>query len=178
MHQAPSMLKPALISGVAFGIAGSIPVLNWINCACCALIIGSGLFAAFLYSKESRKSGTAFGAGNGATLGLMAGLIYGVVAGIFGGLLNAAFGMGDWQEAIEQIQASGADIDPATLEQISSFMESSGGAVMFLIGLFFALLFGAIFGVIGGLIGGSVFKVEAQPGMYTQTPPPPPPPVG
>ena len=49
MNQAPSMLKPALISGVAFGVAGSIPVINWINCACCALIIGCGFFAAFLY---------------------------------------------------------------------------------------------------------------------------------
>ena len=47
MNQAPSMLKPALISGVAFGVAGAIPVVNWINCACCALIIGCGFFAAF-----------------------------------------------------------------------------------------------------------------------------------
>lgn len=179
MNQAPSMLKPALISGVAFGIAGSIPVINWLNCACCALIIGAGLLGAFLYSKESRAAGVAFGPGNGATVGLIAGLIYGVVAGVLGGLINAAFGMGDWQQAIEQIQATGADIDPATLEQISSFMESSGGAMMFLIGLFFALLFGAVFGVIGGLIGGSVFKVPPpQPGTYTQTPPPPPAPVG
>ena len=175
MNQPPSMLKPALISGIAFGIAGSIPVINWINCACCALVIGAGLFAAFLYSKESRKIGAAFGPGSGATLGLMAGLIYGVVSGIVGGAISAAFGMGDWQEVIEQIQASGADIDPVVIEQISSFMESSGGVMMFLIGLFFALLFGAIFGTIGGLIGGSVFKVESSPGMYTQTPPPPPP---
>ncbi len=57
MNQAPSMLKPALISGVAFGVAGSIPVVNWINCACCALIIGCGFFAAFLYSKDSRTAG-------------------------------------------------------------------------------------------------------------------------
>ncbi len=174
MNQAPSMFKPALISGVAFGIAGSIPVLNWINCACCALIIGTGLFAAFLHSKESRKTGAAFGPGSGATVGLLAGLIYGVVSGILGGLISAAFGMGDWQEVIEQIQASGADIDPVMIEQVSSFMESSGGVMMLLIGLFFALLFGAIFGVLGGLIGGSVFKVEPSPGMYTQTPPPPP----
>jgi hypothetical protein len=174
MNQPPSMLKPALIAGVAFGIAGSIPVINWINCACCALIIGAGFVAAFLYSKESRKVGAAFGPGNGATVGLISGLIYGVVSGIVGGAISAAFGMGEWQQVIEQLQASGADIDPATLQQISSFMESSGSVMMFLIGLFFALLFGAIFGTLGGLIGGSVFKVQPQPGMYTQTPPPPP----
>jgi hypothetical protein len=168
------MLKPALISGVAFGVAGSIPVVNWINCACCALIIGCGFLAAFLYSKDCRAGGFAFGPGNGATVGLVSGLVYGVVSGILGGLISAAFGMGEWQEVIEQIEASGADIDPAVLEQVSHFMESSGGLVMILIGLFFALLFGAIFATIGGLIGGSVFKVSPQAPEQAQTPPPPP----
>jgi hypothetical protein len=53
-------------------------------------------------------------------------------------------------------------------------MESSGGVMMILIGLFFALVFGAIFGTIGGLIGGSVFKVEPQPPTLEHAPPPPP----
>ena len=70
---------------------------------------------------------------------------------------------------------SGADIDPEILEQVSTFMESSGGLMMILIGLFFALLFGAIFATIGGLIGGSVFKVEPQAPVQEQAPPPPPP---
>jgi hypothetical protein len=174
MNQAPSMLKPALISGVAFGIAGSIPVINWINCACCALIIGCGFLAAFLYSKDCRAAGFAFRPGNGATVGLVSGLIYGVIAGILGGLISAAVGMGDWEQVIEQIEMSGADIDPAVLEQVSHFMESSGGFMMILIGLFFALLFGAIFATIGGLIGGSVFKVEPQAPVQEQAPPPPP----
>ena len=174
MNEAPSMLKPALISGVAFGVAGSIPVVNWINCACCALIIGCGFLAAFLYSKECRAAGFAFRPGNGATVGLVSGLIYGVVSGILGGRINAAFGVGDWEEVIEQIEMSGADIDPAVLEQVSNFMESSGGLMLILIGLFFALLFGAIFATIGGLIGGSVFKVEPQAPVQEQAPPPPP----
>ena len=174
MNQAPSMLKPALISGVAFGVAGSIPVINWINCACCALIVGCGFLAAYLYSKDSRTAGFAFRAGNGATVGLVAGLIYGVVAGVLGGLISSVIGMGDWQEVIDQIQTSGADIDPEVLDGIAHFMESSGGLVMILIGVFVALVLGAIFGTIGGLIGGSVFKVEPQPPAYEQAPPPPP----
>jgi len=173
-YQTPSMLKPALISGVAFGIAGAIPVVNWINCACCALIIGCGFCAAFLFSKQCREAGVEFRPGNGATVGLVAGLVYGVVSGIFGGLISAATGMGDWEEVIQQIQASGAEIDPEILDQVSGFMESSGSVMMLLIGLFFALLFGAIFGTVGGLIGGSVFKVEALPASADQAPPPPP----
>jgi hypothetical protein len=174
MNQAPSMLKPALISGLAFGIAGAIPIVNWINCACCALIIGCGFFAAFLLSRDNRAAGFAFRPGNGATVGLVAGLIYGVVSGILGGLINSAVGMGDWEQVIEQIQMSGAEIDPEVLDQVSHFMESSGGLMMILIGLFFALLFGAIFGTLGGLIGGSVFKAEPRAPALDQAPPPPP----
>jgi hypothetical protein len=60
MNQAPSMLKPALISGVAFGVAGAIPFVSALNCFCCALVIGSGMLASFLYSKESRAAGHRF----------------------------------------------------------------------------------------------------------------------
>jgi len=174
MNQAPTMLKPALISGAAFGVAGAIPVINWINCACCALIVGCGFFAAFLSSRDSRAAGVSFGPGNGATVGLISGLVYGVVSGVLGGVINLAFGVGEWDEMIDQIQASGANVDPEVLEQISSFMASSGPLVIVLIGIFFAFLFGAIFATIGGLIGGAVFKSAPQPELYDQVPPPPP----
>ena len=175
MNQAPSMLKPALISGVAFGIVGSIPIIGAVNCACCALVIGSGVLAAFLYSKDSRAAGFAFRPGNGATIGLLAGLVCGAITGVFGAIVGKITGADGWQEAIEQMQASGADIPPETLDQITHFMETSGPTVILLGAIFLWLIFGAIFGTIGGLIGGSVFKVEPQPPAHEQAPPPPPP---
>ncbi len=173
MNQAPSMLKPALIAGVALGVAGAIPVINWLNCACCALIIGAGFLGAWLYSRDSRAAGVAFLPGTGATVGLLSGLVYGIVSGVLGGIINAALGAGDWENVIEALESSGAEIDPAVLDQVSAFMEDSGTMMVVLIGIFFALLFGAIFGTIGGLIGGSVFKYEPLPGEG-QAPPPPP----
>jgi uncharacterized membrane protein YdjX (TVP38/TMEM64 family) len=99
--------------------------------------------------------------------------------------------MNDWQEAIEQMQTAGAEIPPETLDQITTFLETSGptvfslglifvclvcGAIFGTIGLIFVcLVCGAIFGTIGGLIGGSVFKVEPQAPVQEQAPPPPPP---
>jgi type IV secretory pathway TrbD component len=179
--QPPSMLKPALISGVAFGIAGAIPMLNLINCACCALIIGCGFLAAYLQSQQCKTAGVEFGAGSGAQVGLLSGLVYGVVSAILSTLLNAALGIGDWQETLEQLKELGT-MDPEVMEQITRFMESTGPAVLVLFGLFFALLFGAIFATIGGLIGGSVFKAEGgQEPPTAETPPsadaPAPPPV-
>ncbi len=85
--------------------------------------------------------------------------------------------MGDWQEVIEQIQASGADIDPVMIDQVSSFMESSGRCDdLSSSGSSLALLFGVILRYLGGLIGGSIFKVE--PCARDVHPDPPPPPVG
>jgi type IV secretory pathway TrbD component len=179
--QPPSMLKPALISGVAFGVAGAIPVINFINCACCALIIGCGFLAAYLQSQQCKAAGVEFGSGAGAQVGLLSGLVYGVVSAVLSTLLNAALGVGDIQETLAQMEELGT-IDPQVMEQISRFMESTGPAVLVLFGLFFALLFGAIFATIGGLIGGSVFKAEGgQQPPTAQTPPsadaPAPPPV-
>jgi hypothetical protein len=173
MHQqAPSMLKPALISGIAFGVAGAIPVINWINCACCALIIGCGFLAAYLQSKQCKAAGVEFRGGNGALVGLAAGVVYGIVSGILGTLLNMLFGIGDWTEVIEQMDQTGA-MDPEVMDQVTRLMESTGPALMLIAAVFFSVLFGAIFATIGGLIGGSVFKNEPTQPMDGVTMPPP-----
>jgi len=172
--QAPSMLKPALISGVAFGIAGAIPIVNLINCACCALIIGCGFVAAYLHSQQCKSAGVEFLAGAGAQVGLVSGLVYGVVTSVVSAFFNILFGLGDWNEIIEQMDELGS-LDPEIMDQVSRFMESTGPSALMLFGLFMSLLFGAIFATIGGLIGGSVFKFQPQQDdAYSDAPPPPP----
>jgi len=180
-QQVPSMLKPALISGIAFGVAGAIPVINWINCACCALIIGCGFLAAYLQSQQCKLAGAEFRGGNGALVGLASGVVYGIVTGIVSSLLTMLFGIGDLSEIVEQMDEFGS-MDPEIMDQVTRLMESTGPALMLFAGIFFSVLFGAIFASIGGLIGGSVFKVESiQPTGGESAPPPmeppPPPPV-
>jgi len=184
--QAPSMLKPALIAGAAFGVAGAIPVVNWINCACCALIIGCGFVAAFLYSRQCTAAGAGFTVGNGSVVGLASGLVYGVVTGVVSAVITTVFGVGDLDEIVEQLGGVGT-MDPQVLDQLNRFMESTGPAVLSLIGLFFSIIFGVIFGTVGGLIGGAVFKssappptpvdAEGWPAPGQQPPDQPPPPV-
>ena len=65
----PSMLKPTLIGGGVAGLLGGLPLIGAINACCCALIIGGGFLAAFLYSKECQGVGAEFRAG-GAGWGL------------------------------------------------------------------------------------------------------------
>ncbi len=174
--QAPSMLKPALISGVAFGIAGAIPIVNLINCACCALIIGCGFCAAYLQSQQCRTAGVEFLAGGGAQVGLLSGLVYGVVTSVVSALFNMVFGLADWSEMLDQMEEYGA-MDPEMMDQISRLMESTGPSVFMLFGLFVSLLLGAVFATIGGLIGGTVFKHEPERDAPMSDSPPPPPPV-
>jgi len=179
--QIPPMYKPALISGVAFGVAGAIPLVNLINCACCALIIGCGFLAAYLQSQQCKSAGATFTPGAGAQVGLISGLIYGVVTTIISNLFQLAFGLNDWQQVIDQMDQLGT-VDPEMMNQITGFMESTGPLVIALLGLFMSLLCGAIFATIGGLIGGSVFKVENPESSAGSAPPPvvgdaPPPPV-
>ena len=52
MHNAPSVWKPAAIGGLAFGVLGGMPVVQYLNCLCCVLVIGAGFLAAYLYSRE------------------------------------------------------------------------------------------------------------------------------
>lgn len=173
--QQPSMLKPALIAGGAFGVAGAIPFVNLINCACCALIIGCGLVAALLQSNQCRTANIAFGAGPGAQVGLLSGLVYGVVSGVLSALLNLTLGVGEWQTTLQQMEELGS-VDPEVVDQMSRFMESTGPVVIVLFAIFISLLLGAIFATVGGLIGGSLFKVSPPsadaPGTSGVSPPP------
>ena len=150
----PSMLKPTLIGGLVCGVAGGLPFIGAINCACCLLVIAAGFIAAYLYSGQCKQAGIEFRPGNGALIGLVAGLFYAV-----GHTASGAFFLpkiDDIDEIMEQMEQSG--MPPEALDGAAKFLElfASGGGILFL--FFFMLLVGAVFSTIGGLIGGAVFK--------------------
>ena len=158
---APSIWMPALIGGGIFGLLSGIPFVGALNCACCSLVIASGFVAAFLYSKECRKSNVEFRAGSGAKVGLMAGLVHGVVWTAVSGVFQAIFDSeASFEEAIEQIR-SNPQIPPEMADNFVRLFEflSSAGILVF---LFLFLALGVIFATIGGLIGGAAFKVEPE----------------
>src|SRR5512136_504093 len=75
-----AMLKPALIGGVLLGVLSATPIVSAANCICCAWVIGGGVFAAYLFVKESPRAVTL---GKGVALGLLAGIIGAVVDTLF-----------------------------------------------------------------------------------------------
>jgi len=173
--QAPSMLKPALIGGGAFGVAAGIPIVNWLNCLCCALVIGGGFLAAYLQSKTCAEANVPFAAGNGALTGLFAAAFYAIAASVVGGVVAIITGQ-SFDQALQQAESMGAEIPPEAMEILEGL--SAGGPMLFLlIGFGFNLLAGAIFSTAGGLIGGVAFKVEPRAAAPATATPPAAPPI-
>ncbi len=157
----PAILKPTLIGGAVFGLLGAVPILNFINCACCALIMGAGFLASYLYSVECGKAGLAFRAGEGAKLGIVAGLFYAVVTSILQGLLAIAMGQPDLSQMLDQMESGGAPAE--WIDMLEPVLEVMSGPMGVVIGFGFILILAVLFSTVGGLIGGAVFKLEAKP---------------
>jgi hypothetical protein len=162
------MLKPTLIGGGLMGLLGAIPVVNWLNCACCALVAGGGFIAAYLYSRDCSSQGVAFKPGSGALVGLVAGLFYALSATIFGAIVTSVMGGPDVDEIIAQMEQAGAP--PEMIDTAANLGEMLTTFTGVIILFFITLLIAAIFSTIGGLIGGAVFKVEPTPPPAGTTP--------
>ena len=162
-NRSPSMLKSTLIGGGLFGFLAALPLVGALNCLCCALIVGGGFLAAYLYSKECRTVGAEFRAGAGALVGLVAGLFYAVTGTVVGGILKLVLPQASPEEVLEQLEQLPFEIPPEALDSAAKWMEGSSGFGGLIIAFFFTLLLAAVFSTIGGLIGGAAFKVEAAP---------------
>jgi hypothetical protein len=166
-----SMLKPALIGGVALGILSALPKIGMFNCACCAWVLIGGLLAAYLYVKESPFP---VSLGRGAALGLITGAIGAIVSALFsipilllsGGpsRFNFAF---ELQQQIDKMP----NIPPETRQTMEALASHGNLTLFFLIfGFIFWLIAFSLFGMAGGTIGVALF--EKRP---IGTPPPNPP---
>jgi hypothetical protein len=167
------MLKPTLIGGAVFGLLGGLPLISAINVCCCALIMGAGFLAAYLYSGECKKTGAEFRAGGGAKLGFVAGIFYWIVNSIVQGVASIVGGQPDFDEILDQAESQGAP--PEVLDKMEQIFDVLGGpmGVMVLLGV--GLVLALVFSTIGGLIGAAVFKVEAPPASPSGSSAPPPP---
>lgn len=157
-----SMLKPALIGGVALGILSALPMIGMFNCVCCAWVIAGGLLAAHLYVKESSSP---VSLGRGAALGLITGAIGAVISTLFSipiFLMSGGIGKYNFTDALKQQMDKMGNVPPETRQMMESLAANGGMTFLFLIlGFFFSLIVFALFGLIGSTIGVALFEKRA-----------------
>ena len=175
----PDLLKPTLISGLVFGLASAIPVLNFLNVCCCALIWGCGLLAAYLYAGACRTAGVPFRPGMGATVGLLAGAFFAVSATVFNTIFSMMFGPAIADMATRMMERL-PNVPPFVLEMMDRARENAGkfSVLGFILDLLLHGVLGAVFSTLGGLLGGALFKHEPPPPPPPMPPPPPEPVAG
>lgn len=148
-------LKSALIGGVIAGIASGLPYIGAVNTACCALYIGGGVLATYLFMKDRPASPKA-PYGDGAVVGLLAGVFGGIAATIIplftGGYVDAAE---EILRTLDMAAQQGAVI-PQEIRDMFATSDGVGGA---LIAVFLALnvVMGAIAATVGGIVGVAIF---------------------
>ena len=172
----PNLLIPALIGGAFIGVTSALPILEYLNCACCMLIIGGGSLASYLYLKGYPSSLPAVTYGEGALLGLLTGIVGGVVWTAVGIPLHyvkvrMGLGMDDLTELDEVLT------DPEIPEGMRRLLEGlfaegpfSLGIILILVVIYF--LASIIFATLGGVAGIAIFRKKSLPAA--QTPPAPP----
>lgn len=166
MSSNEAKLKPALIGGVTLGVASAIPILNCLNCACCALVIGGGFLASYLYMKDTPQPPTP-PYGDGAMLGAMTGAVGAVVSTILSiPLTMMAASMGFGQTDLEGLEEAFGDPEAAAqVERMMSFLQPGEiTAISVASSFFFNLVLYAVFAIIGALIGVAVLHKKAPPG--------------
>lgn len=163
--QKPSKLMPVLIGGSAMTAISIIPVLNWINCACCAGIMGAAVLGVWFY-KKSFPPDMPFAVSDGATVGALSGLVGAVLTSALQSVI-LGFGSTDFtfqiEQALEEAQMRAAD--PAAMEAAREVIMQlvTSPFMLFLVGLLFALVIYVGFGALGGVIGGNIFKTRVIP---------------
>ena len=146
-------LKSALIGGGVFGVLAALPYIQYVNVVCCALYLGGGVLAVYLYLKDAPKPERA-PYGDGAVVGVLAGLL-GAVATTLTTIVITALGLGeDATEALAGLEQAGIELPPF----VTNMMGASGLSFEFVLGtLVTSLILYGIFATLGGLLGVAIF---------------------
>lgn len=158
----PNRVKAAAIGGATAGVASSLPILEYVNVACCALIVGGAVLAVYLALRNeppTEKAPLGAGAGIGALSGIFAAVV-GTIVSIPLTLIRGNAGAG----AIQEMLDSGAIAIEGPVRDILESMAGSGDGIAvgaLLVGLVFALIIDSIFGTLGGILGAAIFNKKA-----------------
>ncbi|HEY3131978.1 MAG TPA: hypothetical protein VGL91_21155 [Acidobacteriota bacterium] len=163
------MMTPALIGGIILAGGSTIPVVNFLNCLCCAWLVMGGAAASYLYIKDSPVKVTT---GDGAILGAL--------AGVAGSVLNTLLSIPVKMLLPANTERLREMLDrPEIPEGLRSILASAVGRGTFSIvalffGFVFMLILSLIFATLGGIIGVAIFEKRKNGAVVVPPPPMPP----
>jgi len=163
--QNQNKLMPALSGGIAIGLISSVPVLNFLNCACCAGVMFGGALAVYLFRRQVGPSVTLY-ARDGIELGLLAG-IFGAV---FTFLLTSIIGVGSMEFLKEFAMYTDDPELERLMDEFNPLLMQRGFA---LVAFGVSIVINTIFGLLGGLLGIAFFGRPTAPGSAMANDQPP-----
>lgn len=153
-------LKPALIGGALFGVLANVPYVDMANIACCALYIGGGVLASYLFFKGKKPFAKPYA--EGAVVGLWTGVFGGIVDAIVATVVRVTgFGEDPEEKAavLEEMESLGVEMPQWALE-IMGYGEVTGLTIGVAVAA--ALVLFTIFGTVGGLLGAALFHEKEE----------------
>lgn len=173
MPEKPSKLTSALYGGLIMGAISGLPVLNIVNCFCCAGVFLGGFLSVMFYKNELTAAMPPLTSSDGMQLGALAG----VFGALFGSILHilTLLAIGDVTSGMVLDILKNMNLPPEAMDAIEQSIQQAGELTAFVIvkQIILSLVIDPLFGLLGGLIGFNVFKPKT-PMMMPPSPPPAP----
>jgi hypothetical protein len=143
------------MGGLALGAASATPFVNFLNCACCSLVVLGGFLSAYLYLKDMPPAPQPPW-GDVALVGLLAGIMGAAVSAVLSlPFMLMGWGTGMWTALQDTLSDSSL---PPELQNLVATLGSGTLAVGFIFLSFVINLFVyALFATIGALLGAAIF---------------------
>ncbi len=167
----PSMSVPVIAGGLFLGVLSAVPPINFLNCACCILVIGGGLLASYLYLKSYPPELPRVTYGDAALLGLLTGLFGAVVDTVVSIPFDLWLGGFANQDALQQIRNT-PEIPPELVQFLETMMVGGFSVIGVVISLIFGSIIYSTFAMVGAMLGVAILgpKGGAEPGSVPPAP--------
>jgi ABC-type phosphate transport system permease subunit len=170
MSPQPGKLMPALYGGIIMALVSAIPILNFVNCFCCAGIMFGGLMAVFFYKKDLTPDKPPLSSSDALQLGALAGVFGAIIGSLLTAALLSIMGNVTGDMLVNFLEKYREEFPPGTFDQMQEKLMHGG---LSMLNLFFSLILDTLFGLLGGLIGYAIFKPKRTT-MNVQPPSMPP----
>ncbi len=157
----------ALYGGIITGATIGLPVLDFLNCLCCAGVILGGFLSVFLAVKDMDAASPGISQSDALQLGVFSGLFGAVIGTVFHALVLLIAGnfMIDMIASFLREGDLEHSLPPGMMDELWEMLNTQEGfsIIDIFFHLFIWLILGPLFGLLGGLLGYSLLRRPKSP---------------